>query len=234
MYLLTAWILLAPIGEYGLSQFGDAFWSVVQSTLAAPEAGLWVTFFIASFYLFTDTHSKRYKLFAGMTHALANLTTLFFISWGAVYLCVSVLGADSAWFQFQSVSQLALSGALIFLGGFLAGPTIMGLYLYVSLNVFGRHYNEAFSSMAIEDYRNFLRMHIDRDGNLTIYPVGIERVARKWKQRSAGDGGSLFHPDDERATAPRLIEDPIVVQYSDESKPAGTTPAEEFVREVAG
>ena len=35
----------------------------------------------------------------------------------------------------------------------------MGVYLLISLNVFGRHSEEAFSGLRIEDYKHFLRMH---------------------------------------------------------------------------
>ena len=43
----------------------------------------------------------------------------------------------------------------------------MGLYLLVSVNVFGRHSEEAFSGLRIEDYKHFLRMHVGRTGALT-------------------------------------------------------------------
>ena len=45
--------------------------------------------------------------------------------------------------------------------GWLAGSIILGVYLYVSLNRFGRHANEAFSALAIPDWKNFLPLHID-------------------------------------------------------------------------
>lgn len=67
----------------------------------------------------------------------------------------------------------------ILFGGFILGTFIMGAYVLISLNLFGRHYNEAFSSLGIEDWKNFLRMQIDTNGNLTIFPIGIRRVPRK-------------------------------------------------------
>lgn len=41
----------------------------------------------------------------------------------------------------------------------------------------GRHANEAFSALRIENYKNFLRLHINKAGNLTVYPVGIDNVS---------------------------------------------------------
>ena len=60
----------------------------------------------------------------------------------------------------------------------------MGVYLLVSVNVFGRHSEEAFSGLRIEDFKHFLRLHVGADGRLTIWPVKIERVPRRW--RAAG------------------------------------------------
>src|SRR5262249_44801069 len=106
-------------------------------------------------------------------------------------------------------APFSVAGALIFAGGWLGGSLIMGAYLFVSLNLFGRHSNEAFSSLACEDYKNFLRLKIEPDGKLTIFPIGIRRVARRWKDRPEGAGGPELVPDDSKATAPELIEEPI-------------------------
>ena len=85
---------------------------------------------------------------------------------------------------------------------------MLGAYLFVSLNVFGRHHNEAFSSLAIPDWKNFLRLHIDDSGALRIYPIGIDRVPRTWRPASSGP---RLVSSDRRATPPRLIEPPIVI-----------------------
>jgi hypothetical protein len=84
----------------------------------------------------------------------------------------------------------------------LAGSLIWGVYLLASLNLFGRHANEAFSSLRIADYKNFLRLRIRADGELWIYPVGIERVPR-WKR---------WWGKARRGSAPRLIEGPVKVE----------------------
>jgi hypothetical protein len=104
----------------------------------------------------------------------------------------------------------ALSIALL---GFVVGLFIMAFYLWFSLNVLGRHSNEAFSSLQIEDWKNFLRIRLDSQGALTIYPIGIDRVPRAW--RVAGEDEqtcSLFVPDlekDRKFTEPKLIDGPL-------------------------
>jgi hypothetical protein len=103
---------------------------------------------------------------------------------------------------------------LTFVGGWIVGSSILGVYLLTSLNAFGRHANEAFSSLKIPDWKNFLRMKIDAQGNLTIFPIGIRRVPRTWKPRHAGTQGPERVPDDRKATAPELIEGPIELRRS--------------------
>ncbi|EQC35107.1 hypothetical protein SDRG_07341 [Saprolegnia diclina VS20] len=57
---------------------------------------------------------------------------------------------------------------------------IVGLYLYTALNVFKSHYNEAFSSLRVASYKNFVRMRFTPDGNLEIYALGIDKMPQKW------------------------------------------------------
>jgi hypothetical protein len=71
--------------------------------------------------------------------------------------------------------------------------------------VFGRHGNEAFSSLRIADYKHWLRLRIDSRGMLTIYAIAIDRVPRRWRPVSRGDQLTL-EADDARATSPRLID----------------------------
>ena len=83
----------------------------------------------------------------------------------------------------------------------------MGLYLLFSNLAFGIHIDESSSSLASEDYKNFLRMSITPEG-LTIYPIGIKKVTTNWKQTEDGEkirfSGKLpeYH----------LIENPIFIK----------------------
>ena len=73
------------------------------------------------------------------------------------------------------------AGLLIFLGvmlvtGGLLGGFVFGAFLVFSLNVMNLQWTNAFSSLRVKDYKNFLRMKIDKNGGLMAYPVGIERT----------------------------------------------------------
>ena len=115
---------------------------------------------------------------------------------------------------FNELSSLKLIGraTAIFLGGYLFGPFLMGVYLYISLRVFRRHSNEAFSSLRIPGYKNFLRLHVGRDGSLTIYPIGIERVPTSWTPAvNSSSHKPQLVPGGNQQIKVHLIESPIQV-----------------------
>lgn len=205
LYLLTGWSVKAEIGTFGIGQFWRALGTTVSTALARPEAVFWILLVFGGFLFFTDTHSRLYKWVAGALHGLSHLLAAFFIGWGATYVGVSCLGLP-----FGSPWQLLLAGIIILAGGWIVGSTVMGLYLLISLNGFHRHHDEAFSSMHIPDWKNFLRLHIKADGSLTIFPIGIRRVARHWERAPAG-ASPEFVPKDPKATEPELIEPAISV-----------------------
>jgi hypothetical protein len=90
----------------------------------------------------------------------------------------------------------------------------MGLYLIVSERVFGWHDNEVFSCQSIEGYANFLRLRLDEEGGLTIYPIGVTRIPRNWTPRlDRRPGESILVPVDVELTA-HLIEGPIRIRPS--------------------
>jgi len=216
VYLFTCRAVQADIAKLGLRDIGEVVDRVVCAVLCDPTALLWVVLVVAGVVLFTDTHSRRFRILGGVSHAFAHLVAMLFVGWG------------SAWFvehwQLPVVLHLLAIGALMFAGGWIAGSLVIGVYLFVSLNKFGRHGNEAFSALAIPDWKNFLRLHIDQDGALRIYPVGIDRVARRWRPAPAGTTGPRLVPDDPKAIPPRLIEPPIVIHAASAAAPAGGAP----------
>lgn len=204
LYLLTCRSMPVDLSKYGIRDFGAALKDVIGAAVSEPTALLWISIVFTALILFTDTHPRWYRSIAGTLHGLAHLTAAFFIGWGAAVATVHI--------HPDRTVVLLVMGALVFVGGALAGPLVMGTYLLVSLNRFGRHSNEAFSSLSIPDFKNFLRLHIGADGALRIYPIKIERVARRWRENpAAGPHAPQLEPDDRRASAEELIEAPITV-----------------------
>ncbi len=213
LYLLTAWLVGAAT-DYAQPAGPVAALRITLDAFARePGLALWVIAVVALFVLFTDTHARVYRWIAGLAHAGAHWAAMFYIGWGARLV-------GGALFDAHGIGQFLLSAGLVFAGGWVVGSFIMGLYLLVSLNVFGRHSEEAFSALKVQDYKHFLRLHIGRDGSLTIYPVKIDRVPRRWRaRRDDDDTPSLVVP--EEPLVPGLIEAPVVVPASGASATVG-------------
>lgn len=208
LYLAIAWIYRVPVlREYEqLLRSGDAVGgatALFRAVLSSPFGFGVLLLVVVGFVAFTDTHIRTYKYFAGTAHALANLGVLFLISAAA-----SHFSHDALHLADGSIRYLLVTAGLIFAGGYAAGAVIMGLYLYISLRVFRRHGEEAYSALRTADYKHFVRLHINAQGELTIYPICVDRVPRRWRESQSE--GPRFAPSD-RKIEPRLIEPAIRV-----------------------
>ena len=186
--IFSAWLLhfgsvvlettLAHLRALPLGQAVGAFLCLL---LVTPWPLLIVVGIGGALVYFADHKNWTRRILIGGAHALAHvlafLVVLFVL---ARYLSGNL--ANDFW-------VVVLTGALCGL----VNPTIFGTYLLIALNGFGLHWNEAFSSLRIEDYKGFLRLRIDRYGNLIVYPIAVKRVPRS-------DDGELL---------PRLVEKPI-------------------------
>ena len=54
-------------------------------------------------------------------------------------------------------------------------------------------------------------MHLDRDGRLTVYPVGVDRVPRDWRFRPDGEPDEPWFQPADGPIEPRLIEEPFAL-----------------------
>jgi hypothetical protein len=200
LYTLSAWLASASLGPADISTVGGALHAAVVGALRNPFNGLWLLAFITSFVFFTDTHVRWFRLLGGICHAVAHLAAAFCVGWLTLIATTRWLGLG-----FGEVPQMLLSGLLTFVGGGIAGAFLLGIYLLISLRVFGRHATEAFSSLRIQDYKEWLRIKVEPDGALRLFAIAIDRVPRRWIHRKRGERERL-EPFDARATAPRLIE----------------------------
>ncbi len=201
LYLLLAWMQVADLGTDGTMEWKLS--RVLSAALVNPGVILLSVMVVLGMIGLADARFGRARQVAGLLHGVAHLVASLFVFWGAFALTGTLL-------PLGSVPQELLGAVLVFAGGFLLGPTLLGLYLLISLNGFGAHANEAFSSLTIPDWKNFLRLRIDGDGRLWLYPIGLRRVPRAWKR-----GQTAREPewvaDDKNATPPELIEPPIVI-----------------------
>jgi hypothetical protein len=203
LYSVTAWMFGAAVSYREAYDPRDALAATGEAFLNVPALALWLAAVAALFMFAIDTRSKLYRIVGGLSHAAAHAVALFFLGWGTALLAGRLVPEPP-------LLNFLTGGALIFTGGWLLGSMITGLYLLVSLNVFGRHSQEAFSSLRIEDYKHFLRIRVRKDGSVTIFPIRVERVPRKWRERADGDTS----PSSVQPTQPldaELIEPPIEI-----------------------
>jgi hypothetical protein len=205
LYLMTAWMVSATIVQPHPVDLVDALTITAHAWNRNPSLTLWAIFVTGIFIVFTDTHSTVYRWLGGLAHAAAHWAAMFALGWSAM-LAVRLL--SPSW----PVLRFFLVGILVGGGAWVIGSVLMGLYLLISLNVFGRHSQQAFSGLRIEDFKHFLRLHVATDGTLTIYPIRIDRVPRSWRARDDATDRSPSGLIPETPLDPALIEPPIVIR----------------------
>jgi hypothetical protein len=166
-----------------------------------------VLLFLASMliygYFADDPHAPVRRWIIGLTHGLVQSAIVVTISCSAFWLA-SKFGATSLlWRDIVPIAVGSLAAAL-------ASATFFGCYLWLTLNALGIHWNEAFSSLRIKDFKNFVRIRIGRDGVLEIYPIGLTKAPR-------GKGGAT--------PAAHLIEGPITIRPNSAAAPAAAPAA---------
>ncbi len=206
IYSLTAWMVGATLNYEAPTGLLDTFILTARALRDNPFVAMWIFTLFAAFIIFTDTHSRIYKWSGGFLHCLTHMLSIYYIGWGSLYLSTILFGKDTLF-------QFLFAIILIFVLGWIIGSTIMGIYLFISMYFFGRHNEEAFSALKIQDYKNFLRLHISEEGTLTIFPIKIEKVPRKWRSRRNNEEHkikSYVVPLD--GSGAELIEDPIILR----------------------
>jgi hypothetical protein len=185
----------------------DLLWFALKHKgMSAFIAGLYVAFFWQTglqfessndnFWLFPVQHSGSFILMllviAG-SMAFAGFGSTKTLGLGGIHGLAHIIMAIICWFIGSSISDLIvgvdsvvlgvyLSRIITFLIGGLLGGTLFGVYLWISLNIFRHHHNEAFSALSCADYKNFLRCKFTTEGALEISVIGIEKSASDEQQ----------------------------------------------------
>lgn len=177
IYWLLTWVRL-PEGWPAVASWVEAFRS--------PGLLLWLVVILGGFVVFADSTRRWFRWLGGLAHGAAHVLTASAVT-GFV---------NNTWLSGAvTATDLLAANVLNFVAGMIFGPTVLGLYLLVALNVFGAHPLEAFSSLRIEDYKSFLRLRIEKDGTLRLYPIAIPKVPR------GDEGHARYH----------LIEGPVLI-----------------------
>lgn len=173
---------------YALRQhgWGNAF--LTYWTLLVPTTPWTVLLVLVSLFAYIgfakSPYSARLKWFMGITHAVAQALAVTLTTIGVVRN-FHLPGLNA---RVDSILTMVLATAA---SAFVSG-TVFGTYLWFWIRWFRRHPNEGFSSMAIQDFKSFLRLRIGNDGALTVFVIGLRRVPRN---------------DDSAILSPHLIEE---------------------------
>ncbi len=221
VYTILSWVM--PTGTLGVGPLGETIpallWSGIESVTGAPAGLVWVVGTLLSFVAFTDTRRPLYRWLAGLLHGSIHLAAALAISATTLHLL-----EESKSKGMNLVLHRFISSVMTFVGGYFIGATIMGIYLVISVCLFRRHGNEAFSSLKIEGYKNFLRMRINAKG-LSVWALGLEQVPSHagWEWKTGEDGRSRYEPT---SRAPRL-EPKVIDHFVIPTKKAAPEPAQE-------
>jgi len=192
---------------------------------------LWLVLF-----LYADSaYGMRVRLLLGTLHWAAHVSMMIALYFAVSYGSTELM--NLVWPQAREALQslnarpdewrdiirtiVVFPPMMIFLGGIAAG-FVWGAYLTISCLI-GLHCDQAFASMGIPDFKNFLRLKIE-PSKLTIYPIGLRRTPRRWSWRYAkkdrkgwSPGGPQIVPA--RPLRPMLIEGPIEIREGDVKRP---------------
>ena len=219
VHLAFAWMAQAALRSGGESFSGpiaDLSYSGLLRALArSPLAVVAALALVVGLAGFTKARTPGKKWGLGLAHAVAHLVTVIVVIEVAAAVC-SGLGLEGAAFA-------ALFLVLVGVVGGLVGSWVLAAYLLVADAGFGLNDNELFASQRNRDRKGFLRLHVDEDGALTIYAVGVDRTPRRWWLRPEGsDADPWFEPEDGPVAA-HLIEEPIRVEPA--TQPADKGPS---------
>jgi hypothetical protein len=115
--------------------------------------------------------------------------------------------------RLSSSLDLGVPSVVVFLGfaallGGLGGTLGIAGYLWVT-NCLGFHGNETYAPLHHADLKHFVRLRIGEDGNLTLYPVGIDRVGQRWRLCPDAAPEAPWFESEDGALEPHLIEGPV-------------------------
>ena len=90
-----------------------------------------------------------------------------------VNICKNGIKSISRW---DAILYYAPAFSYLYILSSIAASLVLGSYLYICVNWFNLHYDEAFSSLRIADYKAFTRFHVKRNGDLEVFTLAVDKV----------------------------------------------------------
>jgi hypothetical protein len=181
---------------------------LLQAMWESPTAFLLSLLVLASLVgmvRFAHDASGIGRVLLGLAHSALQVASVAGVMIAASYLS-SAFGLEGAG------SLLAFLGLVWLLGG-ISGMVGMAGYLWAT-GCLGLHGTEAYAPLHHQDLKHFLRLHIRGDGALALYPIGIDRVGRKWNLCPDAPAHAPWFSPVGSEPEPHLIEQPIRIGRS--------------------
>ncbi len=221
-YLLFAWLiqsaskwlaagdhpttLLEDLAQLPLSRIDEALADYVRVLAHSPSVVALCLILVVGLGLFAG-FDQRWHLIVGAVHGVGHVILSAGLVWLLAWTNQRLLGFES----FETFGQVIAFSAEMFVVGGLLGGFMMGVYLYLADRFLGLHTNEVFSAQRIDGYKNFLRLRIDESGALTVYPLGVRRVGRRWRLNPNAKNGEPWFDPVGVPPGVHLIDSPIVL-----------------------
>lgn len=136
--------------------------------------------------LFSPLALGVHLVLLGLCAAIAREDGLHTALSGALLAILHMLAAASLyWLLCQWLSDRYLIGILLVVAGSLVGGLLFGAYFALMARC-GLLANNAFSPLAHQGYKGFLRFRIDPAGNLHGYMLGTDHVPQRWDEQPQG------------------------------------------------
>ncbi len=182
----------------GMADLWEALWT-------SPTAVLLVLFMVVilgAMVRFAHDAPGLTRVLLGAAHSALQLASLAGLMIASSSL-TAALGVHGI------VSVIAFLGFLAVLGG-LGGALGFAAYLWVT-NCLGFHANEAYAPLRVKDFKHFVRMRIDHNGTLTVFPIGVDKVSRRWELCTEGPAHAPWFRPERGELDAKLVERPFEV-----------------------
>jgi hypothetical protein len=209
LQLLVLWSLWgdlplpSPFQPGGLRLLWETIW-ILPFVLCLLAVAGWFAFV-------SKARTLGLRLWLGVIHGLLHAALALFVAHS-----VAEVGL-----RLDFPGRWIVAIPIVLLIGGLASSLLTAGFLIVA-DRFKCNTNELFSAQSIEDYKNFVRLHFDRNGELTIYPIGIDKAVH-WEEVPPRKPEDYHHPKFEgEEPVAHLIEHPLVMVNDPgvEAKPA--------------
>ena len=150
-----------------------AVWDFWRLAISSPATVLFCALGWAGYYYFADA-SGAARIALGTAHAVIQAIAASLVA--CVVLRLVVLPLPPPFGTILCFVAAALAAAV-------TTGTLLGVYLWVCLNAWGKHWAH-FSALAVENYKSFLRLHIGSDGTLRVFAIGLPKIPNDRRRRS--------------------------------------------------